>query len=70
MKENADVVIVFNHLDVFHTAIVHFRFISVEYLIINVWLFGKWVFIRCTNDWPINIFHVKFVCNFPTHIAS
>ena len=64
MKENADVVIVYNHLDVFHAAIAHFRFISVEYLIINVWLLGKWVFIRCKNNWPTKVFHVNFYAVF------
>ena len=48
------IVIVYDCLDVLHSALTHFNFTSVEYLVKGV-VFWKWVSIRCAKDWSIFI---------------
>ena len=54
LEEDVHVVIVFDFLDVLHSALTHFNFTSVEYLVKGV-VFWKWVSIRCAKDWSIFI---------------
>ena len=54
LVENVHVVVVFGCLDVLHTAVTHFKFISVKYLL-KRWFSGKWISSRCKKDWHILI---------------